>query len=207
MADIPSERRWYERYGDDGLADFYANEDAGRATAENARRLARAVGSSANALVNGAYSTLGNSYDAARAVGRGVGVLGREEFRRFGQEADLIGASLGQVGPALGQIGLVLGQIVEHPKLTAQAAGRFLAANPLLPFYFAGRVGMGSVTGLGPVAMAGGALRAVEDGHDLIDSLVQGGLLGTRVPGGLLDIPPEGRGLLGHPIAGAAIAI
>ena len=192
------EKRWYEHFFDDGSTELSAG-DPGRAYYEQLRDGAKAAGSAANALANGAYSTLGNSYDAVRAVARGVGLLGPEEFRRFGQEADFIGASLGQIGPALGQIGPALGQIVDHPRLAARAAGRALKEEPLLPFYLGGRLGMGVITGLGPTAMAGGLLRAVEDGHNLVDAIAYPGIQGRPPPGGLLGIPPEGRGLLGIP--------
>jgi len=170
MADTESEKRWYERFFDDGSAELYAG-DPGRVHYEQLGDGVKAAGSAANALVNGANSTLGNSVDAGRAVARGVGLLGPDEFRRFGQEADFIGTSLGRIGPALGRI-------IDHPGLAARAAGRALAEEPLLPFYLAGRMGMGALTGLGPAAMAGGLLRAVEDGHNLVDAIVYPGIQG-----------------------------
>jgi hypothetical protein len=41
---------------------------------------AQAVGTRANAVVNGAYSVFPRTYNAIRALGRGIGVLGPEEF-------------------------------------------------------------------------------------------------------------------------------
>jgi hypothetical protein len=184
MADTESRRLWYER-------------DPSIAYLQMLYGAAKAGGAAANATVNGAYSTLDNTYDAGRAVARGIGVLGPEEFRRFGQEADFIGASL---GPVLGQVGPALGQIAKHPGPAARAAYHVWKKEPLLPFYLAGRAGMGAITGLGPAAIAGGALRAVEDGHNLVDAIVYPGVLGRPLPpGGLLGVPPEGRGLLGIP--------
>jgi hypothetical protein len=190
MADPEPNRRWQQRFLDDGTATLYVDTDDG----ELGRAFQKAVGSTAKAFVNGAYSSLDNTYDAVRAAGRGLGVLGPEEFRRFGQEADFIGASLGRVGPTLGQI-------VKHPKLAARAAGRVLAEawDPLLPFHLAGRYGMGALTGFGAAAMAGGVLRAVENGHNLFDAIVYPGIQGRPPPAGLLGIPPEGHGLLGIP--------
>jgi len=105
-------------------------------------------------------------------VARGVGLLGPEEFRRFGQEADAIGNSLGQA--------------VKHPDLayhaSLEAARAALASNPLLYYYGLGRILMGGATRLGPAAFAGDALRAVENGHDLIDAIVKYGVSG--IPGG-----------------------
>ncbi len=129
--------------------------------------VAEKVGARANAVMNGAYSVFPGAYSAARAVARGVGVLGPDEFRRFGQEADLIGAAAGQVA--------------SHPRLAACAARdavSILADNPLLPYYLAGRGFMGYFSGLGLGAMAGDALRAVENGHDLIDAVIQHGAAG-----------------------------
>jgi hypothetical protein len=126
------------------------------------------AGTNANAVVNGAYSIFPGTYDELRALARGVGLLGPEEFRRFGQEADFIGDSLGQ--------------IVRHPGAAYRAATdalSVLAQNPLLIPYFLGRVPMGYFTGLGPVAAMGGALRAVENGHNLIDSILQHGVVGV----------------------------
>jgi len=130
------------------------------------------VGTRANAVVNGAYSVFPGTYNALRAVARGVGLLGPEEFRRFGQEADAIGNSLGQA--------------VKHPDLayhaSLEAARAALASNPLLYYYGLGRILMGGATRLGPAAFAGDALRAVENGHDLIDAIVKYGVSG--IPGG-----------------------
>jgi hypothetical protein len=69
---------------------------------------AKAVGTRANAVVNGAYSVFPGTYNAIRALGRGTGLLGPEEFRRFGQEADFVGDSLGEVAT--------------HPGLTVRIA-------------------------------------------------------------------------------------
>jgi hypothetical protein len=126
------------------------------------------VGTRANAVVNGAYSVFPGTYNALRAVARGAGLLGPEEFRRFGQEADAIGNSLGRA--------------VKYPDLayhaSLEAARVALESNPLLPYYSAGRGRMGFATRLGGAATAGDALRAVENGHDLIDAIIQYGISG-----------------------------
>ncbi len=117
--------------------------------------------------MNGAYSVFPGTYNAIRALGRGTGVLGPEEFRRFGQESDFIGDSLGQ--------------LAKHPGLavrTARAALPILAKDPLLPYYAAGRLLMGGLTRLGPAATIGDALRAVEDGHNFLNSVFYHGIEG-----------------------------
>jgi len=125
-----------------------------------------------NAAVNGAYSIFPGTYDAARGLARGIGLLGPEEFRRIGQEADFAGDSVER--------------IVRHPGAAHRAADNaltILAQNPLIFPYLAGRVAMGTFTGLGPAADMGGFLRALENGHDLIDAVIQhgvGGLPSTR---------------------------
>jgi hypothetical protein len=124
---------------------------------------AERVGTRANAVVNGAYSVFPGTYNAIRAVGRGVGILGPEEFRRFGPEADSIGTALGQ--------------IAEHPGPAARVSRDALSVldtNPLFRYYMFGRAAMGLLTGLGPAAMAGDALRAIEKGHNMIDTLKYG---------------------------------
>jgi hypothetical protein len=98
-----------------------------------------------NEAVNGAYSVFPGVYNAGRAVALGTGLLGADEFRRFGQEADVIGAMLG------------------NPRLWPSLGGRAI---------------VGGLTGLGPAAMAGDALRAVEKGHNLADAFFYHGLQG-----------------------------
>ncbi len=48
--------------------------------------------------------------------------------------------------------------------------------------YLAGRMFMGTLTGLGPAAAMGSALRAVENGHNLLDSLLYQGVQGIPSP-------------------------
>lgn len=87
------------RVFDDGSAATYGS-DLGRPFFSNLEEAAAWV----NAAVNGAYSVLPGVYDAGRAVARGTGLMGGDEFRRFGQEAEAIGARLagGRKGPQFG---------------------------------------------------------------------------------------------------------
>jgi hypothetical protein len=106
-------------------------------------------------------------YNAARTVARGTGLLGQEEFRRFGQEADVVGGALGR--------------IVRHPGASARIARNAVSKldeDPLFRYYMGGRAAMGALMSLGPAAMAGDSRRAIERGHDVIDALkygIQGG--------------------------------
>jgi len=106
-----------------------------------AARVANRIGTHANAVVNGAYSVFPGVYNAGRAVARGTGVLGQEEFRRFGQEADVVGG--------------LLGGVAEHPDASARIARHAVSTldeDPLFRYYMAGRAAMGALTGLGPRA-------------------------------------------------------
>jgi hypothetical protein len=99
-------------------------------------------------------------YNAARTVARGTGLLGQEEFRRFGQEADVVGGALGR--------------IVRHPGASARIARDAVSEldeDPLFRYYMGGRAAMGALMSLGPAAMAGDSRRAIERGHDVIDAL------------------------------------
>jgi hypothetical protein len=137
-----------------------------------AGRVANRIGTHANAVVNGAYSVFPGVYDAGRAVARGTGLLGQEEFRRFGQEADVVGG--------------LLGGVARHPEASVRIARQAISSldeDPLFRYYMAGRAAMGFLTGLGPAAMAGDALRAIERGHTAIDAYkygVQGRLPAER---------------------------
>lgn len=128
-----------------------------------AARVANRIGTHANAVVNGAYSVFPGVYNAGRAVARGTGLLGQEEFRRFGQEADVVGG--------------LLGGVAKHPGASARIARHGVSTldeDPLFRYYMSGRAAMGALTGLGPAAMAGDALRAIERGHNAIDAYKYG---------------------------------
>lgn len=130
---------------------------------DDLRGAAERLGTRANAVVNGAYSVFPGVYNAARAVGRGVGLLGADEFRRFDQEAEFAGGALTKAA--------------QHPGLAYRAAGSIVSTldqDPLFRYYMAGRALMGLATGMGPAAMAGDALRALETGHNWADAFRQG---------------------------------
>jgi hypothetical protein len=151
------------RVFDDGSVATYG-ADIGRPFFSNLEEAAAWV----NAAFNGAYSVLPGVYNAGRAVARGTGLIGGDEFRRFGQEADAIGSGLGK--------------LVERPEVAVRAvqeAWPILRDNPRMWPYLGGRAAMGMLTHLGPAAMAGDALRAVEKGHNLADAFLYHGILGN----------------------------
>jgi hypothetical protein len=151
------------RVFDDGSVATYG-ADLGRPFFSNLKEAAAWV----NAAVNGAYSVLPGTYKAGRALARGTGLMGTDEFRRFGQEADAIGAGLGK--------------LVDRPELAVRAvqeAWPILRDNPRMWPYLGGRAAMGIFTRLGPAAVAGDALRAVEKGHNLADAFLYHGILGN----------------------------
>ena len=151
------------RVFDDGSVATYGS-DLGRPFFSNLKEAAAWV----NAAANGAYSVLPGTYNAGRAVARGTGLMGADEFHRFGQESDAIGAGLGK--------------FVDRPELAVRAvqeAWPILRDNPKLWPYLGGRAAMGIFTRLGPAAVAGDALRAVEKGHNLADAFLYHGILGN----------------------------
>jgi hypothetical protein len=139
---------------------FNALPDSATPTPESAEMALKA----ANYAVNGAYSIFPGIYNAGRAVARGIGLMGPDEYRRFDQEANFIGNTSEE--------------IAKHPELAYQAAREAavgaLARNPYLAAYALGRAAMGGATMLGPAALAGDALRAVENGHDVLDAVLYG---------------------------------
>ena len=175
MVDIPF-KLWSE-FPDDPAADvpgFRMNADGGTPAPDQVQRFgpslwkdvrdtAEHLGTTANAVVNGAYSVFPGVYNAARAVSRGVGLQGSEEFRRFGQEADFAGGALTKAA-----------QQPEQAYRAGRAVLSKLDDDPLFRYYMAGRALMGIATGLGPAAMAGDALRALETGHDWVDAFRNG---------------------------------
>ena len=183
MADTEPNKRWQQRFLDDGTATLYVDSDDG----ELDRAYSKTVGSVARAFGEGAYSVLPGTYDAGRAFARGSGLLGSEELRRFDQEMDVTAAALEQ--------------IAKHPRPAVRAAGRALSTlwDPVLLPHVAGRMVAGYFSGLGPLAAMGDTLRAIENGHNLVDAIVYSGFQGRPPPGGLLGIPPQGGGLLGIP--------
>lgn len=127
------------------------------------------LGSAANAVVNGAYSLAPGTFYLAREAGRGLGLFGPEEAQRFRQELSAAGQGLRF--------------IARNPGTAAQMAGeglsRAVKAEPLLPLYLLGRVGMGGLLAsrgvpIAPFAVAGDALHALEQGHDAIDTFWRG---------------------------------
>jgi hypothetical protein len=108
------------------------------------------------------------TYNAGRAVARDTGLLGADEFHPFGQEADAIGAGLGK--------------LVERPELAvraAQEAWPIVRENRGCGLTSLAALSWGGLTRLGPAAMAGDALRAVEKGHSSADAFFNHGLLGN----------------------------
>ncbi len=147
-----------------------ASPNAGQSFWSDLVDAAGRVGTRANAVVNGAYSVFPGVYNAGRSVARGTGLLGWDELQRSGQESNAIGE--------------VLTRAAEHPGAALRTVGKGLSildSDPLFRYYMAGRALMGIATGLGPAAMAGDALRAVEKGHNAFDAFMQG-IQGTPEP-------------------------
>jgi hypothetical protein len=133
---------------------------------DDAQNAMKWVGRGADAVVNGAYSIFPGTGNFLRESGRGLGFYGPEEAHRFGQEASVIGQGLGY--------------IAHHPCQTVKNAANgtidAVEAQPLLPFYAVGRLGMGTLLMLNgipiaPLAALGDGWREVENGHNVIDAI------------------------------------
>jgi RHS repeat-associated protein len=124
------------------------------------------LGTALNALVNGAYSIFPGFGNAFRYLGRSFGFYGANEITRSDQEANFIHAAAVDAYD-------VLKSSPEARDLALRAAldaGRVFTDDEIHDYFLAGRVLMGSITLLGPAASAGDALRAIENGHNLLDA-------------------------------------
>jgi hypothetical protein len=65
-------------------------------------------------------------------------------------------------------------------KLASEALGRITEEDPLFWYRAAGRSLMGVTTGLGGPAFVGNTLTRIQQGHDLLDALLNGGLGGKK---------------------------
>lgn len=96
------------------------------------------VGNAANAVVNGAFSIFSGVGNAFYETARGTGLLGQQEYIRSVQETDL----------------LIFGvqEMARYPQESVRAAREAIIlgyqAEPLIPYYFAGRSLMGIATGV-----------------------------------------------------------
>lgn len=140
---------------------------------DDVRDAAGQLGEKANAVVEGAYSILPGTGNFFRAAGRGLGFYGPEEAKRFRQEMRAAGQG----------IRFIANDPVQAARLAYEGGSAAFQAQPLLPYYLGGRAGMGALLAVNrlpfaPFAVAGDALRALENGHNLIDAGVHG-VIGT----------------------------
>jgi hypothetical protein len=110
--------------------------------------------------------------DAIYQAARGTGVLGPQEFQNFDVESQFVGD--------------VVTTMVQHPQATYTVATDILSVldqDPLFRYYVAGRLAFGFATGLGPAASLGNTLQAVQNGHNVVDSIIQNGFSGLSSTG------------------------
>lgn len=152
--------------------DTAANLQVGTSIAVSATAAANVVAPRANAFVNGAYSVIPGVGDAIYQAARGTGVLGPQEFQNFDVESQFVGD--------------VVTTMVQHPQATYTVATDILSVldqDPLFRYYVAGRLAFGFATGLGPAASLGNTLQAVQNGHNVVDSIIQNGFSGLSSTG------------------------
>lgn len=143
---------------------------------------ARAVGQHASAFANGAGSVITGTGNFVRQVGRASGALGRTEQIRFRQEGKFaeaaIGVGLNYVKSRIlkGEAHQLPGEFTNGAITTARAINR---VQPLAKTYALGRAATGFILSpLGVAAFVGDTMTAVENGHNIVDSVIHGGILG-----------------------------
>jgi hypothetical protein len=135
------------------------------------------LGTALNALVNGAYSIFPGYGNAFRYLGRSFGFYGANEITRSDQEANFIHAAAVDAYDVLKSSPEARSLAIDATREAVVVFG----SDELHDYFFAGRVMMGGITLLGPAAAAGDALRAVENGHNLLDA-AKAAVIGNHPP-------------------------
>jgi hypothetical protein len=128
------------------------------------------VGQAIGAVGDGAYSSLEGVGNALRFVGRSTGLYGPDEIHRSDQE-------IRAATEAIKDGGKLLIDSPEARSVAARVAKEAAAAywaDERHRYFLLGRLGFGALTGVGPVAAIGDSTRALETGHDVVDSLAKG---------------------------------
>lgn len=107
--------------------------------------------------------------NSLRFLARGLGLMGPEELARFNQE----GVEVDKFVKRYNEDAEFRREV---NKALAQKMGELNTEE--MKWRLNGRAATGIVTGLGPAALIGDTTRAVENGHNLVDALMRGGLPG-----------------------------
>lgn len=131
----------------------------------------------AKGFFKGAWSVAIGTSNSARFLARASGVLGQREKERSKQEAAELEKFVKRYNDDEEFRELVNQEI-------RALARDFTFDDPVsVKWYMAGRVGFGMATGFGPAASLGDFLRALENGHNQVDSLIKGGVFGQSDSG------------------------
>ncbi|CCD94777.1 hypothetical protein BRAO375_3690005 [Bradyrhizobium sp. ORS 375] len=118
------------------------------------------------AVGEGAYSVVAGVGNAFRYLGRSFGLMGGEEFRRSELEANLLAKGIEEYATnrtiRRGANAAIKDKALDYIQDEAHM------------YRMLGRSVFGTLTTLGPAAMAGDFVRALENGHDWADSLGRG---------------------------------
>ncbi|NVE01676.1 hemagglutinin repeat-containing protein [Massilia sp. BJB1822] len=125
------------------------------------------------AFGDGAWSIATGTGNAIRFIARGTGLMGTEEYGRWEQEGNAVQdfANKYRNDKDFAK---------EVDRAMGQALGKMYADNQdgWLKSFLLGRVTTGIFTGFGPAAFIGDTTRKAEEGHNVADSLLKGGILG-----------------------------
>ncbi|THC44302.1 NBR1-Ig-like domain-containing protein [Massilia sp. Mn16-1_5] len=125
------------------------------------------------AALQGIWSVFTGAGNSIRFVARGIGVLGPEEKKKWNEESKRVDDFVSRYrnDPAFKR---------EVDQGARDVAGKVLTenSNGAGKAYISARAATGIITGLGPAAVIGDTVRAVEQGNGMAESLISGGILG-----------------------------
>lgn len=119
--------------------------------------------------IEGSWSVVEGTGNGLRFIARGTGLMGPEERARFNQE----GAEVDKFIKRYNEDSAFRSEV--NKALSQKAAA---LNTEEMKWRLNGRAATGTVTGMGPAALIGDTTRAVENGHNIVDALMKGGLPG-----------------------------
>lgn len=129
----------------------------------------------ATGIMEGMGSVPRGIFYALRSMARGSGLLGAAEQLQWQQEQQAFDLFVDRYTSDAEFRSLVKQQAISLLRLyTAENS------TPYMKAYFASRMATNAITGTGLVASSGDAWKSIENGHDILDALIKGGVLGQQ---------------------------
>jgi hypothetical protein len=127
----------------------------------------------AQAFFKGQWSIVEGTSDAVRFAARGTGLMGAEEQARWAQESQAVDSFVKRYNEDP-----TFALQVNEAAIKQGATFDLKNTNGEMKAWLLGRAITGTVTGFGPAAFIGGMTRQVENGHNVVDAVIKGGILG-----------------------------